>query len=101
MQEYLSKEYAPEIESRLGLGFSQPVQNGTGAQPASCTMGTGLFPEVKRPRRGVNHPPHLGHRLKKEESYASTPLLCIPGMFQGELYLLPLPVSLCNAKVVT
>ena len=25
--------------------------------PAPCTMGTGSFPEVKRPLRGVNHPP--------------------------------------------
>jgi hypothetical protein len=27
------------------------------AYPASCTMGTGSFPEVKRPRRGADHPP--------------------------------------------
>jgi len=25
-----------------------------------------LSPRVKRPRCGVNHPPHLGSRLKKE-----------------------------------
>jgi len=29
-------------------------------------MGTGSFPGVKRPRRGVDHPPHLAPRLKKE-----------------------------------
>jgi len=28
-------------------------------------MGTGVFPGVKRMRRGVDHPPHLAPRLKK------------------------------------
>ena len=37
--------------------FSAPVQTGSGAHPASCTMGTGSFPGVKRPGRGVDHPP--------------------------------------------
>ena len=36
------------------------------AHPASYTMGTGSFPGVKRPGRGVNHPPQLAPRLKKE-----------------------------------
>jgi hypothetical protein len=35
------------IEPRLGSRFSAPVQTGPGAHPASCTMGTGSFPEVK------------------------------------------------------
>jgi len=29
-------------------------------------MGTGSFRGVKRSERGVNHPPHLAPRLKKE-----------------------------------
>jgi len=29
-------------------------------------MDTGSFPEVKRPDRDVDHPPHLPPRLKKE-----------------------------------
>jgi len=29
-------------------------------------MGTGSFPGVKWPGRGVDHPPHLAPRLKKE-----------------------------------
>ena len=37
--------------------FSAPVQTGPGAQPASCTMGTGSFPGVKR-RRDVTLIPH-------------------------------------------
>jgi len=29
-------------------------------------VGTGSFPGVKRPGRGVHHPPHLVPRLRKE-----------------------------------
>jgi len=36
--------------------FSAPAQTGPGTQPASCTMGTGSFPVIKRPGRGVDHP---------------------------------------------
>ena len=56
----------PGIESRWGAGFSAPVQTGPGAHPASCTMGTWSVPGVKRPGHGVDHPPHLVPRLKKE-----------------------------------
>ena len=41
----------------VGARFSAPLQTGPGAYPASCTMGTGSFPEVKRPGRGADHPP--------------------------------------------
>jgi hypothetical protein len=34
--------------------------------PASYAMGTGSFPGVMRPGRGVDHPPHLAPKLKKE-----------------------------------
>jgi hypothetical protein len=50
----------------VGARFSAPVQTGPGAHPVSYTMGTGSFPEVKRPGRGVDDPPHLAPRLKKE-----------------------------------
>ena len=39
------------------------------------------FPGVKRPGRGVDHPPHLAPRLKKEQSYTSTPLLGLRSLF--------------------
>ena len=39
------------------IRFSAPVQTGPKAHPASYTMGTGSFPGVKRPGRGVDHPP--------------------------------------------
>jgi len=48
---------APGIESLCGARFSAPVQTGPGAHPASCTMGTGSFPEVKS-GRGVTLTPH-------------------------------------------
>ena len=41
----------------VGARFSAPVQTGPGAYPASCTMGTVFFPGVKRPGRGLDHPP--------------------------------------------
>jgi len=50
----------------VGKRFSALVQTAPGVHPASCTMGTGSFPGVKRPGRGVGHPPHLVPRLKKE-----------------------------------
>ena len=50
----------------VGARFSAPVQTVPGAHPASCTMGTGSFPGVKRPGRGVHHPSPIALRLKKE-----------------------------------
>ena len=56
----------PGIESRWGARFSAPVQTGSEAHLASYTMGTGSFLGVKRPGRGIDHPPHLAPRLRKE-----------------------------------
>ena len=50
-----------------GVKFSSPVQIGRGAHPASCTMGTGPSPGVKRPRRGVDHPPPSTAEVKERE----------------------------------
>ena len=47
----------PGIVSRWTARFSALVQTDPGTYPASCTMGTGSFPGVKRPGRGVDHPP--------------------------------------------
>ena len=48
--------------------FTAPVQTGPGAHPASLLYNgyRVSFPGVKRPRRGVDHPPHLAPWLKKE-----------------------------------
>jgi hypothetical protein len=66
-----------------GRDFSHTSRPTLEAHPASYTMGTGSFPGVKRPRRGVDHPPHLAPRLKKEYSYA-TSLLGLRGLLQGK-----------------
>jgi len=36
--------------------FSAPLQTGPAAHPASYKMGTGSFPGVARPGRGVDYP---------------------------------------------
>jgi hypothetical protein len=44
--------------------FSAPVLTSPGAHLASCTMDTASFPGVKRPGRGVNHPPLSNAEVK-------------------------------------
>jgi hypothetical protein len=56
----------PGIESRWGARFFAHVQTGPEAHPASCTMGTGSFPGVKRPGRGADHPSPSSAEVKKE-----------------------------------
>jgi hypothetical protein len=52
--------------------FSAPVQ--TGAHPASCTVGTGSFPGVKRPGRGVDHQlPSSAEVKERVELYLYSP----------------------------
>jgi hypothetical protein len=56
----------PEIESRWRARFCAHILTGPAAHPASCTMGTGSFPEVKRPGRGADHLPPSSAEVKKE-----------------------------------
>jgi hypothetical protein len=65
----------PGIESRWGVRFSTLVQTGPGAHPASCTMGTRSFPELKS-GRGVTLIPHTLLVLWSRKSRA-IPLLPI------------------------
>ena len=65
----------PEVEPRWGRYFSR------GAQPAHYTMGTGSFPGVKRPGRGIYHPSYLAPKLKKKYRNISTPPLGLSGLF--------------------
>jgi len=46
----------PGIEFRWGARFSAPVQTGPVAHPATCTMGTGVFPGGKE-RPGLDADP--------------------------------------------
>ena len=56
----------PGIESRWEARFSAPVQTGPGAHPASCTMGTGSFPGVRRPGHDANPSPPSSAVVMKE-----------------------------------
>ena len=59
--------------SNPGVGegrFSVPVKT----DPASFTMGTGGFPGLKRPGRGVDHPPPSSAEVKERiELYLCSP----------------------------
>ena len=48
-----------------GARFPTSVQTSSGPHPASYTMGTGSFPGVKRPGRGVDHPPPSSAEVKE------------------------------------
>jgi hypothetical protein len=56
----------------VGARFSAPIQTGPGTHPASYTMGTGSFPEVKR--LGVDHPTPSSAKVKERvELYLYSP----------------------------
>jgi hypothetical protein len=60
----------PGIES----WSSAPVQTGSEAHPASYTVGTGSFSGVKRPGRGVDHPPPSSAEVNERlELYVYSP----------------------------
>jgi len=77
----ISAKMEPGLRSRysdsLGAGrsgdripveakFFESFQTGPGAYQAYYAMGTGSFPGVKWLGRGIDHPPQLAPRLKKE-----------------------------------
>jgi hypothetical protein len=65
-----------EFESRKGQEFPllHVVQTGSGAHPASYTMGNGaLCPGLKRPGREADHSPSTSAEVKKMWIYTSTP----------------------------
>ena len=65
----------PGIESRCRRNFLHLSGPDTGAHPASCTIGTGLFPGVRRSGRGVNYPLPSGAEVKERvELYLLLPL---------------------------
>jgi len=52
--------------SKLGVGeMSRTSPNRPWAHPSSHTMGTGPLPRVKRPGRGVDHPPPSSAKVKE------------------------------------
>jgi hypothetical protein len=57
----------------MGAIFFTHVQTGPATHPASCTMGTGSFPAVKRPGCGTDHPPLLLPRLRMGRPISLSP----------------------------
>jgi len=49
----------------VGARFSAYVQTSPGAHPASYVVGAGSLPGVKRPGRGVDHPPPFSAEVKE------------------------------------
>jgi len=63
--------YVVPVEAR----FSSPDHTDPGAHPGPSRMGTGSFRGVKRPGRGVNHPPPSSAEVKERvELYLYCPL---------------------------
>jgi hypothetical protein len=74
------------LELGWGAGFSVPVQKGAGAKPASYTMGTGSFPGVKRPARGVDNPPSSSAEVKERvELYTCSPLWAFVAWYRAKV----------------
>ena len=71
-----------------------PVRARFSAPVLGSTSGTGSSPGVKWQRRGIDCAAHLVQKLNKEYCYTSTSTLGLHGLFQGELYLCPLLLSL-------
>jgi hypothetical protein len=64
----------PGIECQWRASLSALVQTGPGAHQASYTIGTGSFPGVKLPGRGIGHPPPSSAEVKERvELYLYSP----------------------------
>ena len=70
MQDNEDKETSTEVE------WKRITISGLG-DPTPCAMDIESFPVVKRPGRGVNYPPHVVTKLKKEWSCNCIPPLCV------------------------
>jgi hypothetical protein len=79
-----------------GARFSAPIQTGSWAHPASCTMGTGSFPGVKAAGTWcrLHPPPPSSAEVKKELSYTSIHPMGPPGPVTG----FPLPFHVNKSR---
>ena len=55
----------PGIESRWGQNVPHSSRQALGSTQPSIQFGTGSFPGVKRPGRGVDHPPPSSAEVKE------------------------------------
>jgi hypothetical protein len=74
----------------VGERFSVPIQTVPQAHPASYTRGTGSILGVKRPGRGVEHPPPSSAEVKERCN------LC----FRSWQHLLDFPKTSTSSKMV-
>jgi len=65
--------------------FSTPVKHGLGAHPASCAMGIGSFPGLKRLGRDVKLSPPFNAEIKNGYSYNLHPLCTSSDKIRGNL----------------
>jgi len=81
----------PGIRMLLGVrDFSvlQNVQTGSGAHPASCSLGTGVLSwGLKWLGHYINHRPPSSANLKNEWSYTSSPFMCLNCMDSENFYI--------------
>jgi hypothetical protein len=83
----------------VGARFSAPFQTGSGAYPASCTMGTGSFPGVMQPGRGVDHPPTSSAEVYgKSRAISLLPLWAFMACFRAT-FTLSKPLLWCIQHV--
>ena len=73
----------PGIESRCGGDFPHPFRPALGPTQSPVKWVPVSFPGVKRSVCGIDYPPHLAQRLKKEQRYISTPPLGLHGLFKA------------------
>jgi hypothetical protein len=60
----------------VGARFSALVQTGPEAQPGSYTVGTESLVGIKRPGRGVNHPPSSSDKIQQNSRAIQLLPLC-------------------------
>jgi hypothetical protein len=77
-----------------GARFSAPIQTDAGAFPASYTMGTASLPGIKRPERGVDHPPPSSAEVKERVRAVSLLPMCAFKACSRVSFICTLPYSL-------
>jgi len=83
----------------LEARFSALVQTVPGSRPASYTMGTGSFPVLKRPGRGVAYPPSRAEVKESVELYLySTSGPSWPVLGDLYLYICTCVFFFCNTE---
>ena len=75
---YVGRNSVVYVEA--GYGLDGPGIESTGAHSAFYAVGNGSFPEVKRPGRGVNHPPPSSDEVKERVELYNYPLLSVRGL---------------------